>query len=130
LGLLVACAILFPQFRVILFIFPVPIRFAAVLFTVMYLLNVTQAGPNAGGDLCHLGGMVTGFFWVLGRPLWLRWTTRRGAWQQQRHANRDIQHAIEVDRILAKVHQQGIHSLTPQEKDILRQATEKQKRYS
>ncbi|MFC1780913.1 rhomboid family intramembrane serine protease [Planctomycetota bacterium] len=33
LGLLAACAILFPQFIVFLFIFPVPIRFAAIILT-------------------------------------------------------------------------------------------------
>ena len=68
LALLVACAILFPQFQVILLIFPVPIRFACGLFTVLYILNVISGGANAGGDLCHLGGMATGFLWVMGRP--------------------------------------------------------------
>jgi len=42
LGLLMACAILFPQFVVILFIFPVPIRFAVVLFTGIYLLRILK----------------------------------------------------------------------------------------
>jgi len=31
---------------------------------------------------------------------------------------------IEVDRILRKVHEQGIHNLTPKEKRILKKATE------
>jgi len=128
LALLVACAILFPHFRVILVIFPVPIRFAAVLFTIMYLVNVAQAGPNAGGDLCHLGGMVTGLFWVLGRPWAERLRRRHKTVFQQRRQIMEVQEEIEVDRILAKVHQQGIHSLTEKEKEVLRAATEKQKR--
>jgi len=78
LGLLVACAIMFPQFVVILFIFPVPIRFAAFLFTGLYLLNVLTelfqpgSGSNAGGDLCHLGGMAAGFLWIKGKPFYER----------------------------------------------------------
>ncbi len=67
LGLLVACAILFPQFVVILLLFPVPIRFAAGLMTFVYILSILGNEGNAGGDLCHLGGMATGFIWVMGR---------------------------------------------------------------
>ncbi|MBN2064300.1 MAG: rhomboid family intramembrane serine protease [Sedimentisphaerales bacterium] len=128
LGLMVACAILFPQFQVILFIFPVPIRFACVLFTVMYVVNVLQQGRNAGGDLCHLGGMATGFAWIMWRPLWQKKVSaiKEGAFQAKQQEQVNLEY--EVDRILAKVHSQGIHSLTSREKQILQQATENQKR--
>lgn len=127
LGMLVACAILFPQFVVFLFIFPVPIRFAAILFTILYLLNIIRGGPNAGGDLCHLGGMATGFLWIMARPYFagLQEQRQQGAFdrKQQRQANQQY----EVDRILAKVHEKGIQSLSKREKQVLQQATEAQK---
>jgi len=128
LGLLVACAVLFPQITVILVLFPVPIRAAAILLTAVYFLIVITSGPNAGGHLCHLGGMATGLVWVMGRghfaALWQK--RRRGAYRRKMEQEEQIQY--EVDRILAKVHEQGIQSLTRREKEILRRATERHKR--
>jgi membrane associated rhomboid family serine protease len=123
LALLVACAILYPQFQVILFVFPVPIRFAAILFTGMYLLNVISKGFNAGGDLCHLGGMATGLVWVMGKG-WLGRLKEKLSQRSSVH-NVETQQSLqyEVDRILAKVHNHGIHSLSDKEKQILQEAT-------
>lgn len=136
LGLLVACAVLYPHFQVILFIFPVPIRFACALFTVLYVMNVLQKGNNAGGDLCHLGGMATGFLWIMGRPLMDKYFVSSSSQKsdfevkQQTKKQEQVNLEYEVDRILAKVHEQGIHSLTNREKQILEQATENQRRNS
>ncbi len=128
LGLLVACAILFPQFVVFLFIFPVPIRFAAVLFTILYLLNVLRGGPNAGGDICHLGGMATGFLWIMGRPYFSNLQAKKEQMSFQRKQQSEEAQQYEVDRILAKVHEKGIHSLTRKERQVLQKATDQQQR--
>lgn len=130
LGLLGACAILFPQVSVILFIFPVPIRTAASLLTIVYLLMVLTGGSNAGGHLCHLGGMATGAIWVLGRPYY----AAQKAKYEQAAVRKDKQvgekQQYEVDRILAKVHEKGVHSLTSREKRTLQQATDQEKQKS
>ncbi len=128
LGLLVACAILFPHFVIILLFFPVPIRFAAILLTIVYVLSILGGESNAGGDLCHLGGMATGFIWVMGRGNLASWRVKRqqGAFRRKQEEQTKLQY--ELDRILAKVHEQGIQSLTRREKEILRRATENQKR--
>ncbi|MBN1844486.1 MAG: rhomboid family intramembrane serine protease [Sedimentisphaerales bacterium] len=128
LGLLVACAILFPQMMVILILFPMSIRTAALLLTAVYVLMVLTGGRNAGGDLCHLGGMATALVWIIGRPyLAARLGRRRQrAYSDRLEEKRAIQ--FEVDRILSKVHDEGIHSLTRKEKQILQKATECQKR--
>jgi len=128
LALLVACAVLFPHVRVILFLFPMQIRTAAVLLAAGFFLIVVAKSYNAGGNLCHLGGMATGFIWVMARPYFAgrRQNQRRVVSQRRQH--RQIRQDSEVDRILAKVHGQGIHSLTRHEKEVLRHATEEQKR--
>ena len=128
LGMLVACAILFPHFVVILLFFPVPIRFAALLLTGLYVLSVLGGDGNAGGDLCHLGGMATGFLWVRWRPYFasFRQKAAQGAIQARMKQQQQLQ--FEVDRILAKVREHGIHSLSRKEKQILEQATEEQKK--
>lgn len=123
LGMLAACAILFPHFVVILILFPLPIRTAAIILTVMYLAAIVSRGENAGGDAAHLAGMAAGAIYVLWQP-WrekLKKKTRVGQWESDITRQRALE--MEVDRILRKVHESGIHSLTRQEKKTLEKAT-------
>jgi len=130
LGLLAACAILFPHFVVFIFLFPVPIRVAAIGLTILYFFFVVTRAENAGGHAAHLAGMAAGAGYVFSKP-WrdrFKLKTRTGAWEKKMAAERELQ--LEVDRILQKVHDSGIHSLTSKEKKILKKATEaEQKRY-
>jgi len=124
LGMLVACAILFPQFVVFILIFPIPIRVAAVGFTLLYIINIAARGPNAGGDAAHLAGMATGAIYVFSGS-WrakLKLKRQTGTWERKMAAQQNLQ--MEVDRILQKVHDFGIQSLTSKEKKILKKATE------
>ncbi|MHC4149569.1 MAG: rhomboid family intramembrane serine protease [Planctomycetota bacterium] len=125
LGVLAACAILFPGMAVFLlpFPFPIPIRFAAVGLTVLYVFFVVTKSENAGGHAAHLAGMAAGAFYVLSQS----WRNRLKLKIQNTRSQRKIADQrslqVEVDRILEKVHNSGIQSLTPKEKRILRQAT-------
>jgi membrane associated rhomboid family serine protease len=123
LGLLAACAILFPHFVVFIFIFPVPIRIAAIIFIAMYIFNIVAGGANAGGDAAHFAGMATGAVYVFLQPALEKVRLRRksSAWEKKMTAYRNLQ--AEVDRILEKVHQSGIQSLTRAEKKTLEKAT-------
>jgi len=124
LGLLAACAILFPQFVVFILLFPVPIRVAAVGFMLLYIINIFAGGANAGGDAAHLAGMAAGAAYVFSQS-WrakFKLKVRSGAWERKMAAQRKLE--LELDRILQKVPESGLHSLTPQEKRILKQATE------
>ena len=123
LGLLAACAILFPRFVVFIFLFPVPIRVAATIFAILYVLNILQAGHNAGGDAAHLAGMATGAVYVLWPRMKNIFRLKSGSnkWEKKLQRQRDLQ--IEVDRILEKVHQSGIKSLTRKERKTLEEAT-------
>jgi membrane associated rhomboid family serine protease len=123
LGLLAACAILFPQFIVIIFIFPVPIRFAAIGLTAVYFLMLITRGGNAGGHAAHLAGMAAGAAYVYSQSWRHKYTSkiRTSRWEKKVTAQRDLQ--VEVDRILQKVHDSGIQSLTRKERNILKEAT-------
>lgn len=126
LGVFAACAILFPQFRLFLFPIPIaiPIRIAAAGSVVVYVFYVVTRGENAGGHAAHLAGMAAGAFYVLSES-WrgrMNLKVQAGAWQRKMAAQQDLE--IEVDRILQKIHDSGLHSLTPREKKILKQATE------
>jgi len=125
-GLLAACAVLFPRFNVVLFIFPVPIRIMAVLFAVMSFMTVVTRDHNAGGEAAHFTGLVVGGAFVLLRPTLDRFTLkmRTGSWEKKLDESRKLQ--VEVDRILAKVHKSGLHSLTGTEKRMLKRATQEE----
>jgi hypothetical protein len=108
---------------VFIFIFPVPIRIAAIIFIVMYVFNVVTGGVNAGGDAAHLAGMVAGGSYVLLLPMFEKLNLRRKSsqWEKKMEQARNLQ--SEVDRILEKVHNSGIQSLTRKEKRTLEEAT-------
>jgi membrane associated rhomboid family serine protease len=128
LGVLVACAILFPQVVLFLVIVPMPIRVFAVVITLLYVLNVVTGGDNAGGDVAHLGGMAAGAAYVLLLPRLEKLKLRMHAqsWDKRMEESRKLR--IEVDRILAKVHRFGLHSLTAREKKMLKKATQEELR--
>jgi membrane associated rhomboid family serine protease len=132
LGLFAACAILFPSVSLFLFPIPmpIPIRVAAIGISLIYILFVATKSANAGGDAAHLAGMAAGAMYVFSQP-WrakLRLKIQSGRWQKKIAAERDLQ--VELDRILQKVHDSGIYSLTPKEKKILKQATEAEQKRS
>jgi membrane associated rhomboid family serine protease len=126
LGLLSACAILFPHFVLFVLFFPVPIRVAAIAFGFMYVLFIVTRSDNAGGHAAHLAGMAVGAAYVWLLPRWGRYKlkARSGSWEKKMEQRRLLQ--IEVDRILAKVHRSGLHSLTAKEKRILKKATQEE----
>lgn len=145
-GLLIAAIIFFPHIRVVLIIFPMPIRvFGLIVLSILLLSFLTQNGPgNLGGEVCHLVGAVTalGLFYAWGIMPRVRvgfgkgitilpgaqdFAARRreGAWAARQKKLAEEQ--AEVDRILAKVHDEGLNSLSRKEKKVLELATRRQR---
>lgn len=123
LGVLAACAILFPHILMLFLFFPLPIRVVAIILTLIAVAGIIT-GENAGGEAAHLAGMATGAVYVFSES-WrskLRLKLRSGRGERKMQDQRYLQ--FELDRILQKVHDYGIHSLTSKEKRILKRATE------
>jgi membrane associated rhomboid family serine protease len=125
LGVFAACAILYPQMRIVIFpiLIPIPIRVGAIGGAALFLFYVLTKGPNAGGEAAHLAGMAAGAAYVFSEPWRTAMRLRYKAAQWQKHINARRKLQAELDRILEKVHQHGIHSLTSREKRILKRAT-------
>ena len=123
LGIFAACAILFPHFVVFIIVFPVPIRLAAIVSIIVYIFYLFTRGANVGGHAAHLAGMAAGAIFVFSRPLLdkIKFKIEAGRHKNMFEKQANIQK--EVDRILEKVHQKGIHSLTSGEKKLLKEAT-------
>ncbi len=136
-GVVLACAVFFPQIRLIVFLFPMPIRTAAALFlgiAVFFTLQEFFAGGTGGGvsHVAHLGGAVAAAVWIWVLPklrMKLRFGNRpagQGRWEKQLKRRQKQQE--EIDRILDKIRREGIGSLNQREKQILREATEEQRK--
>ncbi len=123
LGMLAACAILFPHFVVFIMFFPVPIRVAAVGLTVMYFFLVLTRADNAGGHAAHLAGMAAGAGYVFSGAWRGHFASRVQAKRHKRKTATQQDLHVELDRILKKVHDSGLQSLTSREKKILKEAT-------
>jgi membrane associated rhomboid family serine protease len=123
-GLLAAAAVMYPRMKVYVFgIFPMPMAVMALLLVAWSVFRFI-GGENAGGEAAHLAGLAAGALMIVYQP----WMSKRrlkksdGAWQRKMQMQQNFQ--SEIDRILDKVHTQGIKSLTRKEKSILKRATE------
>lgn len=133
-GVLIGAATLYPNQTVRLLFPPIPMKLKTMAFVFMgiSLLSVI-AGTNDGGNAAHLAGAALGFFLVK-RPGLLNWADRlspqaiqdgytKGRYEKKikkEEATRE-----EVDRILAKVSEKGLQSLTTREKKILQEDTDR-----
>ncbi|MEO0588499.1 MAG: rhomboid family intramembrane serine protease, partial [Planctomycetota bacterium] len=136
-GILAAAALIAPNTKILLFfVLPVPLK--AVIWAALFIavVFVVGGGENAGGHAAHLGGAALGFL-LIRQAGWLNWADCvsvpdvKGAIDERRResaARREAATEEEVDRILAKVREEGMHSLTDKEKRALADATERQRR--
>ena len=125
-GVVAAIAVMYPRMKVLLYgIIPMTMVWLVVLVVIVSLLNIAS-GRNAGGEAAHLTGLAVGFFYVKYKPLLTQWRMKRnkGAWANK--VNQERQFRFEVDRILDKVHREGIQSLSSREKKILQEATRRE----
>ncbi len=136
-GILAACAVLFPYQRVQLLFPPVPmtVRTMALVFLGIAVLSVLAGAQNAGGEAAHLGGAALGFVFA-SKPVLLAWADRvspdtfkvKVVTAKKDKAEKRIESSeAEIDRILAKVSEQGLQSLTSKEKKTLNRETERKR---
>lgn len=119
-GVLIAFAVLNPDARILLMmVIPIRARTLAIGYALLTVVNLLGAQADGIAHWAHLGGIAVGFAWVKAIPGWRRladfWSGKRERWE----ANRSEAEDAELDRILAKVHSEGITALTNQERDFL-----------
>ncbi len=136
-AIVLAAAVLFPGFYLILLFFPVPIRLAALIVfgaMILFVLQALGAGQvqAAMSDVAHLGGAVAAGVWIWGVPRIRRWSIfaagarGRGRWEKKLRRQRRQQQ--EVDRILDRIRREGIASLSWRDRRALRKASDRRRR--
>lgn len=130
LGVLVAFAMLFPDRRVFIwFLFPVRAKYLVLGLAGIELMYLMSQPGDGIAHAAHVGGMLAGYAQI-------RWGRTRGAtglgrWWRRRKlkvvdggADKDRRAVeAEIDRILDKISEHGLESLTPEEARLLDEAS-------
>ncbi|MGB2798061.1 MAG: rhomboid family intramembrane serine protease [Phycisphaerae bacterium] len=139
MGVLMAFAVLHPRQELYVFIFFFPLRVEARWFALGYFIlesvyawqALTLGLVDNVAHAAHLGGLGVGFVWMkFGDRVAAWWRYHKGpAGSQHTSQSRgreakeetkeEAKDEAEVDRILRKIHEEGIDSLTPREKMFL-----------
>jgi len=130
-----AAATIAPDYPVFLpLLGEVKLKWIVLFYVVADFLSI--AGPNAGGEIAHLGGALFGFVYVKQLQNGNDWIAAISNWFKAKpklkvaSTNRD-KTAVnkprqeDVDKILDKISKTGYDNLTKQEKDILFRASKK-----
>lgn len=133
-GVMMACAFLEPDTKVIAFPVPVPIKMRTLVYVYLgiSIAMLFMGTANAGGEAAHIGGAIAGFFFI--RRIHLlrdffdvfsnsRKKTRPSPLTVAEHGRDEC----EIDRILAKVTDHGLHSLTEKERAMLKTDTDRRR---
>lgn len=133
MAIIIATATLLPDYTIpLIFIGPVKLKWIALFFIIIDFFGIV--GPNAGGELAHLGGALMGFVyikqlqrghdWIAGitnifKPKSkLKVVSKNSSGRSSERPRQE-----EIDLILDKISQSGYDSLTRQEKEILFRAS-------
>ena len=89
-GILVACAILFPDRRVYIIPFPVAMsmRTVVIAMTVLTFLGTFGLGADRVSHLCHLGGLLVGYIYLRRGSFLYGLRNTVSDWQQKRTRRR------------------------------------------
>lgn len=127
-GVIMACAFIAPNAVVLVYLIPMKLKFMAYGYVALAAYNLLSGGSNAGGDAAHIGGAIAGFFFIRNAHLLRDFfdifgDSRKTPRGQPRPPPGPAPDEGEVDRILAKVREDGLRSLSDREKAVLRQAS-------
>jgi membrane associated rhomboid family serine protease len=125
-----AIAVIAPDMQVLaMLVIPITMRTLAIIYAVLYTLTVL--GDRDMSNAAHLGGMAFGAAYVFAERRFGGLVERqRYNWAQRRKRQEQVSEQTEqetIDRILAKVHDKGMNSLSWSERRALKRATERQR---
>ncbi len=138
MAIVVATATLLPDYTIFLmFLGPVKLKWIAIFYVVLDFLSI--AGPNAGGEIAHLGGALLGFIYIKQLQRGNNWgesignvfkaspkikvVSKNAGYQRAGKSSNHTPQQDEIDRILDKISQTGYDSLNKSEKETLFRAS-------
>lgn len=137
MAIVVATATLLPNYTIsLILIGPVKLKWLVIAILLIDFLGII--GPNAGGEIAHLGGALLGFIYIKQLQKGHDWISGiAGIFKPKSklkvvYTNNgkniaETPRQDEIDRILDKISQSGVNSLTKQEKETLARASKNEK---
>jgi membrane associated rhomboid family serine protease len=123
-GIFAVYAILFPNRHILaFFLFPIRMKYFILGIVAVDLISGTRMLSTGSAHFAHLGGAAAGaaFYFLHGRVEGFLHRLEHRA--EAREVERDENTRAEVDRLLEKIRQEGMHKLTPKEKRFLNNAS-------
>lgn len=136
LALLTVYAWYFPNRKVLLFfILPVNIRFVVIGYAIISLFGSLRP-HGIVSHLTHLGGILVAIGYIRWYPKVLEWLQQRAALKTEMNRRRQAEEAVgrerffeeTIDPILEKISREGMESLTPQERKLLKKVAQSKER--
>lgn len=135
-GILIAFGMLFPNRYIFLwFLVPIKAKYLIGGLAAIEILTGISGSGHGVAHLAHVGGMVVGFaylrWWREGGPaerLMTRWRRRHLEVVQGGAGRSSGSREADIDRILDKISEHGLESLTPEEERILDEASRRPER--
>jgi len=133
MAIMVATATLLPDYTIsLIFIGPVKLKWLILAFIVIDFLGIV--GPNAGGEIAHIGGGLMGYIYIKQVQRGNDWigsmanmfkpkSKLKVVSKNPSKNSSDFPRQEEIDLILDKISQSGYDSLNKQEKEILFRAS-------
>jgi hypothetical protein len=133
LGVMTVYAHYYPDRQVSLFfVIPINIRVLIIAYAVISLLFTLTPRPVVGmiSHLTHLGGILVAICYVKLYPLVMDWNQSILSMRSEKKIRAQVGKNIadkkffeeQIDPILAKISREGMESLTPKERDLLKKA--------
>lgn len=135
MAIIAGAATITPNYTIMLFgLIPIKLKWIAIFYVAMGFWGIT--GPNAGGEIAHIGGALFGFLYVRqlqkGRDMigaiagiFKSRSKLKVASTNRDRPTSDTPRQEEVDRILDKISTTGYDNLSKQEKETLFRASKK-----
>lgn len=125
-GLLVYYAFMWPNRTVMMFpiLIPIKVKILALIFVgISVLYGFFPHQGDMTSHMCHLGGAIFGF-------LFFRYEVRFDSLKDtiksikiQKDVRKEVDREKEIDRLLDKIHTEGINALTDKERKFLHEAS-------
>lgn len=145
-GLLLAYAVYYPErYLMFMFFFPIKVKYFVIIIGLFSLLLTVQEDNSSGiSHVGHLGGLISGYLYILnvsskrkqgyaasfsssGGGLIERWQNykKKRLWEKRQKEIEEFENMEEkIDALLEKISKYGMDSLTSNEKNFLKKASE------
>lgn len=126
LAVVVAMATLRPNVRIVFILVPLTLRTLALIYVAIDLFGALMELKGADGGVArfaHLSGALFGYVAARRGWLWRDPVQELEHWRERRVEAQEASDEQHLDELLVKIKREGIHALSPRERDFLKRVS-------